>query len=274
MEQSVEDPSRHKVNDDFSIGMKVYPDAFLTFVESISSLRDEARFWFDENGMHTKLVDYAHVAMMDISLTCEVDVEERMSEEDGEIFINLLPLRRIAEKLMDYGGSYLVIREVKDGYLYIDFHQSIGRGYNGTRTIMLQDDVRKYPSLPKMELPTVVELPARTLKLACDMASMLSDHIYMKVENGTLTLYTKRESDSTSLVVEDAVEHGEDEYACSLFPLSYLNSIVEHMAGHGRTWVEFHLSVDYPMKAIYRQLFENGLIRASYFLAPRMESET
>lgn len=223
------------------------------FTRGILSLADEAKLVFGPEGLSAKLVDPAHVAMIQVRVPKESFLEY---EADG---VQIVPaLDNVAEfvKLAKKGQT------IRFGY-EADANKLVARIGNVTRRFSVTDpDSIPDPKVPTLHLPASAVVAAEDLLDAFKASGAVSDHICLATLGGKLVLTASGDTDTVTVPLSKA--EGD---AKSLFSLDYFEKIIK--AAPKGAAVRLELGVEYPVRI---QWTANG---AQYeaLLAPRIESD-
>jgi hypothetical protein len=260
---------------------------------TIAMLSDEAPVKVTKDGIYIKVVDPAHVAMVEIT-TDIAAYEEWHVREEGEAGLDI---NTLARWLGDSKDDDLVTIETRDDMVYYTTPE--------IERFMLKVDVSgmSRPKLPSLNLSVAVTLPykavQRTIKL---LGKSGTDHITIEANNTAMTIkaedtgyrkntktflfarkvYQRKDMVSFTILGKKPDSGNKEERTIeerSLFPLDYLE--YPFKTGQHSPWAFFKgkqplidnikltIGTDYPI-----QINAEGTnIRFMYLLAPRIESE-
>ncbi|OYT47878.1 DNA polymerase sliding clamp [Thermoplasmatales archaeon ex4484_36] len=234
-------------------------------LDVISSLVDEAKFRFDEEGLKIRAVDPAHVAMVDLALS--KSAFETYEVEPMEMGVNL---PKVQNHLKGVKADSIVILKVDDdtGRLTMNIE-------NLTVKMPLIDlsemTEPKIPDLPDMKAQVKVHNSTEVLK-AVKASESISDYITLDMQTeDVLNLYSSEELSSMNLELRKGKDYDVIQFsgpARSSFSLDYFSQIMKAIGGEKE--LELHLGVDYPLKMLFH--IGEGEGRALYLLAPRIEN--
>ncbi len=233
-------------------------------IDALSALVTECRLHTDENGMITRAVDTANVAM--VSLTLKKEAFESYSSSKTEIGLDIAKMKNIFSMM---GKNDIITLELpEDSHkLKISFE-----GYRYSLTLLDPNTIRKDPNPPNIDLPGKVVLSGAELNNAIKAATVVSDKIALGIDPSVQIFYMTAEGDTDHI----RREFGKDEVnfingveARSLFSLDYLKDMGRVMSRAAE--VEVSLGIDHPAKFSFYIAAGNGHVE--YLLAPRIEAD-
>jgi proliferating cell nuclear antigen len=265
---------------DFSLNV----DVLKQFVSELSVLVDEAKIVFSViDGLRSKVVDPAHIAMVDTGIALEMlETFDWMPkavtvQEDGYVTEFGIDVDKVA--------SYLKSLKLKDTMLKIsvDFEKRKMKvdAPTGQRVMSLIDTTgMSDPKIPTLNLPFKIEVKdPKTFRGLIRQASEISDHIALSYDSVANAMWLDCESDMDRLHAQvdgDILETGystreritptgeteryQTKDCRSLFPLQYVADFVKAIP----STFTLEIGNDYPLKLQYG--------RTTYLLAPRIES--
>ncbi len=233
-----------------------------TATKAIVSLVSEARFHFKEEGLHSRAVDPANVAMVIVDIPRESFDAYRVDEEKTVG----VDVNRVYDILKTVKKKDLVEIKIED-----ESHMKVKFG-SVEYTVALIDPsaIRKEPKIPELDLPAKIVLDAGEFKKAIQAADKIADHvIFRSDETG---FYIEAEGDIDKITFHmgemELIEFNR-ESARSMFSVEYLKEFVK-IAGSGDI-VTIHLGNNYPVRLIFD--VADGKLKVEYILAPRIEAE-
>jgi len=240
---------------------KIKVDFMKTIVDATAILVDEAKFKFDSDGMYGRMVDPAHVGMIDFKMKKEA-FEEYECDDETEIGIDLEKLKstfRIAT-----GEDILEIRYDKEkGRL----HLRIG---NLMRKVSLLD-ASEMPDtkVPSLDLPAEIVVPSAQFYQAIRAAEAVADHVILMADQQSFQIMAQGDTDSVEMKLgkEEIYSLKCDTPVKSMFPLDYLSDMVKIAKGKSEEII-INLGTNYPVKLSFDA---EGYIKIVYLLAPRIE---
>jgi proliferating cell nuclear antigen len=233
-------------------------------IDALSALVTECRLHTDENGMITRAVDTANVAM--ISLTLKKEAFESYSSSKNELGLDIAKMKNIFSMM---GKNDVMTLELPENShkLKISFE-----GYRYSLTLLDPNTIRKDPNPPNIDLPGKVVLSGAELNNAIKAATVVSDKIALGIDPSAQLFYMTAEGDTDHI----RREFGKDEVnflngveARSLFSLDYLKDMGRVMSRAAE--VEVSLGIDHPAKFSFFIAAGNGHVE--YLLAPRIEAD-
>jgi len=241
---------------------KVKADFMKTIVDATAILVDEAKFKFDSDGMYGRMVDPAHVGMIDFKMKKEA-FDEYECKEEAEIGVDLEKLKSIlriaaSEDIVD------LVYEKDEGRLKV----RIG---NLTRKIGLLDTSEMPDTkIPSLELPAEIVISTGELYKAIRAAEAVADHVVLMADNESFQIVAQGDTDSVEMKLEKEQLYSLkcNEQVKSMFPLDYLSDMVKVAKGKSEE-VTINLGTNYPVKLTFE--VAGGYIKIMYLLAPRIE---
>jgi len=241
---------------------KIKADFMKTIVDATAILVDEAKFKFDSDGMYGRMVDPAHVGMIDFKVKKET-FDEYKCEEEAEIGIDLEKLKSIL-KIAAAGDIVELNYEKEEARLSV----KIG---NLTRKIGLLDTSEMPDTkIPSLNLPAEIVVPTIELHQAIRAAEAVADHVVLMADKDSFKILAHGDTDSVEMVLnkEQLYSLKCEEPVKSMFPLDYLSDMVKVAKGESEE-VTINLGTNYPVKLSFE--VAGGYIKILYLLAPRIE---
>jgi len=239
-------------------------DTFRETIDVIAAMVTECRLTISEQGIRTRAVDTANVAM--ISLELDQEAFSSFLATAGELGIDITKMKNIVG--MMGRGDVLSLDLPDDGHKM----EMVFSGYKYSLTLLDVNTIRKEPSMPSIELPAKIKISGAALNDAIKAASVVSDKIALGVDPAANFFYMEAEGDSDHI----RLELGKDELidlvpaeARSLFSLDYLKDMGRVMGRADE--VEVQIGIDHPVKFRFGIADDNG--RVEFLLAPRIEAD-
>lgn len=270
--------------DDHAITDRLYPpvyeaelkvDArdFRTFLGQIGALADECRLVLEDDGLHVKVVDPAHVAMIDVVFPKAhlwSYVRPKVVPEAGtELFFGV-DVTRFLEALGKRKDAMYVAFRFGPGAMA---ERAVVRQEGYVRDVALVDTSgMSDPKVPLLNMTASFETPVETLIQVVKDAASISDHIRITVATDGVEFLAEGDVDkmrATFPFGQDGVVRGPtgNERASSLYPLDYLTTIVKALKAKD-AFATVSLGTDYPLKIEW----DGPVTKGTYLLAPRIES--
>jgi len=226
-------------------------------IDAISALVTECRLHSDENGMSTRAVDTANVAM--ISLSLKKEAFESYSSTKNELGMDIAKMKNIFGMM---GRDDLITLELQVSF----------EGYRYSITLLDPNTIRKDPNPPNIDLPGKVVLSGSDLNNAIKAASVVSDKIALGIDPEKEVFFMSADGDTDNIRREfgkDEVNYINGVEARSLYSLDYLKDMGKVM--NRAEEVELSLGIDHPAKFSFYIASGNGFVE--YLLAPRIEAD-
>lgn len=233
-----------------------------TVSKAMVSLVSEARFHFKEEGLHSRAVDPANVAMVIV----DVPTSSFQSYSiDGE-FVAGVDVNRI----FDISKS---IRSDETVELSVVDETSLMIKFGSVRySVSLIDPsaIRKEPRVPQIELPAKIVMDAGEFRKAILAADKISDHVIFRTNSEGFFIEAEGDVDRITFYLTEAeLAEFNGMEARSMFSLEYLKEFVK-IASPGDV-LTIRLGNDYPGRMAFE--VAGGKVKVEYILAPRIEAE-
>ncbi|WP_199234041.1 DNA polymerase sliding clamp [Halorubrum sp. CGM5_25_10-8B] len=238
--------------------------AIKEFVSTLRAIVDEAKIRVGPDGIHTRAVDPANVAMYDVSLAA--GAFESYDATEGILGVNL---ERFEEVLKLAKKNDLVQLSFNTTSFKLVIHID---GVEFTMALIDPDSIRKEPEIPEMDLPISLTLEEAQISRGVKAADMVSDHIRFRCDEAETTVYIEAEGDTDNVSLELA----DDDLAAltaadgnALYSLDYVNDISKQFPKG--TEITLTFGGDFPMMFEYQ--FSDGECDVLAMLAPRIQSD-
>ena len=239
-------------------------DTFRETIDVIAALVTECRMHVGEDGLKTRAVDTANVAMISLDLSNEAFSSFIATE--CELGIDITKMKNVTGMMGK--GDELSLELPEDGHKM----EMVFSGYQYSVTLLDVNTIRKDPQPPTIELPAKVRISGASINDGIKAASVISDKIALGVDAATGTFYMEAEGDSDHIRLErsgDELISLEPSDVRSLFSLDYLRDIGKVMARTGE--VEVQIGNDHPVRVSFD--FADGHGHVDFLLAPRIEAD-
>src|SRR5512136_1892271 len=239
-------------------------DTFREAIDAIAALVTECRLHADANGIRTRAVDTANVAM--VSMDLKKDAFKSYSATKDELGIDIAKMKNILG--MVGKGDLLSMSLPEAGHKLEMAFQS----YKYSITLLDVNTIRKDPNPPTIELPGKIVITGEALNSAIRAASVVSDKIALGIDPKAQKFFMVAEGDTDHI----RLELGKDELvslapveARALSSLDYLKDLGKVMGRAAE--VQVALGIDHPVKFSFT--FADGKGSVDYLLAPRIEAD-
>jgi len=239
-------------------------DIFREAIDAISALVPECRLHTADNGISTRAVDTANVAM--ISLELKKEAFDSYKATKSQVGIDISKMKNIFNMM---GKGDLISLELPENAqkMQLSVH-----GYQYSITLLDTNTIRKDPNPPTISLPGKLTISGDDLNNAIKAAAVISDKIAIGINPKDETFYMIADGDTDNI----RREFGKDELksltpneARSLFSLDYLKDMGKVMSRAAE--VEIFLGLDHPVRFSFD--IANGNGHVEYLLAPRIEAD-
>lgn len=243
---------------------EINTDIFKELIDVIAAMVTECRMHVSSEGLTTRAVDTANVAM--VSLDLSSDAFSSFTASENEVGIDINKMKNIVA-LMDKNG--ILSLELPDGGHKIEMSFS---GYKYSISLLDVNTVRKDPNPPTVSLPGKVVISGSDLYNSIKAAALVSDKIAFGINPEKGVFYMEADGDMDHIYYElakdDLVSFVPAE-ARSLFSLDYLKDLGRVMSKSDQ--IEIHIGVDHPAKFAFS--IADGKGNVEYLLAPRIEAD-
>lgn len=266
---------------------RIRKDKLEKFVDLVSTLSDDGKLRFTEDGLKTKFVDPAHVAMLDITLSRKAFVKYEESEEEYGLNFNVFGnFSKYYNKddLIDFefndhtveedvSGSFEETRHEEVNVKYIELSGEIAEGFeHDTRNRLLDTAGMAVPSIPDLSYLLHFAIPNRVLSVVVNQIKEMGISTALQITNeGENKVILSDDIDSKekgTTITATGIDIEADEDVKSLFATDYVKYISEALEDD--TELSLSLKNDYPMRVEFEEL--DGLLTGYFLLAPRIES--
>ena len=242
------------------------------FVDQTSSIVNETVLHIGTDGISTRVVDPANVAMIDI----QIDSAACESVPSGS-FVAGVDLEKLDDYLSGASGDDPVSFAFDPETRRLNLRHT-NREFN---VAMIDPDaMRDEPDIPDLEFTTDVTLSADELKGAVDTVGLVTDHVVIESDADAGAVEVLGEGDIDDVTVTfDGDELGEgstvDDDTKAMYSLGYLNGDGEDKIGGflkpmPKTDLRVRFAEDMPSK--YNYDFADGHGRVEIMLAPRIQA--
>jgi len=224
-------------------------------------LVSEARFHFSDNGLHSRAVDPANVAMVIVDIPRD-SFDAYSIDEATTVGVDINRVYDIAKSIKK---NELVELKIEDESMKIKFGS-----VNYTLSLIDPSAIRKEPKIPNLELSAQLKLDAGEFKKAIQAADKISDHVIFRSDETGFYIEAEGDIDKITFHMSEAelIEFNKAT-ARSMFSVEYLKEFIK-IASSGDQ-MTIHLGNNYPVRLIFD--VADGRARVEYILAPRIEAE-
>mgnify|MGYP002761227471 CR=1 FL=1 len=238
---------------------------YLTDTMSIlRALGDEAILHLGNDGLNTKLVDPAKVAMYrDVSLS-----PAAFESTPSGSFALGINLERLQETLQKAGDDTTV------SLSFDPKTRKLNVAYDRVSVDLAcidPDSIRSEPDVNEIDLPNHFAMQADELGDAVDIVDLVTDHITIEVTDDAVLFTGEGDSDDSryELLAEELDQPDLPEDTVSLFSMEYFQSFLGGMPSDVAT-VSMHVGDEFPVLFNYEFADGDGYIEG--MLAPRLKT--
>jgi len=240
-----------------------------TLSDAIAALRtivDESKLRFDDDGLRSRAVDPANVAMVDVTVPSG-GFERLDVDDETTLGINLETLADVLG-MAESGDVLIAELNAETKKLELSFPTT---GLEYTCALIDPDAIRQEPDIPDLDLGGEFVVPGRAIDRGLNAADLVSDHIrFEAVADDNLRLSADGDTDTVDLEVDDALIDGSlaggDDQTESIFSLEYLTDITRPIGSD--TAVSIDLGSEMPVKLHFGM---GDDINVSAMVAPRIQ---
>jgi len=241
-----------------------------TLSDVIAALRtivDESKLRFDDDGLRSRAVDAANVAMVDVTVPSG-GFERLDVDDETTLGINLETLADVLG-MAESGDVLIAELNAETKKLELSFP---GTGLEYTCALIDPDAIRQEPDIPDLDLGGEFVVPGRAIDRGLSAADLVSDHIRFEgVADDTLRLSADGDTDTVDLEIDDTLIDGEltgDDQTESLFSLEYLTDITRPIGNDSAVTVD--LGSEMPVKLHFGM---GDDIDVEAMIAPRIQGD-
>lgn len=231
-------------------------------VDTLGVVVEDAKFEFKSDGLHTRVVDASHVAMI------KLDVDSAAFETWELDDVNLgLELKKIKEFVSLGGPTDLIEMSWND----TSGELSLNLGLIDKTMRPIDESAIVSPQVPPLEQKSTVKINGSSLATALQAARQVGDLVVFSLDSDHFTIHVQGQSDSVTVKFgKDQLESIKcDNPIRSQYSLTYLLPLAKVF----KTIESVHLGLgdSYPLSLQFT--FQDGAGEVQYFLAPRVENE-
>ena len=230
--------------------------------EILGLVVEDARFDFAEDGLHIRVVDPSHVAM--IKLDVDAAAFDTWEIDDSKIGLDI---RKLKETL-DLGGANDLI---EFSYGEETGVMTINLGNIDRNIRPLDDSIMNPPAVPELEFPCKTVINGAEFSQALRAARLVGDLVNFSLSEDSFTIHVQGSADSVTVVFDKEELHSIEctEPARSQYSLTYLVPMGKIFGAIDQVSLGF--GENFPLSMTF-SLFD-GAVEVQHFLAPRVESD-
>lgn len=241
-------------------------DRLTQYLEAVHALVEEGRVHWNDDGLATRVVDPANVAMIrpaTLSVSAFDDYDAPGSVTVGLSFGRFLDLLNAAKK----EDIVHIAVDMESRKLRIEY-----RNISHTMALIDPDSIRGEPDNPELDLPNEVVIEARHLTEAFTQIELISDHLRIRADpdDELVEIYGLGDTDEThvtfdgdQVIMADVTTEAE-----SLFSLPYMQELSKPMPNTAEVRIRF--GDEFPMTFDWEAL--DGDVTVHQMCAPRIET--
>jgi len=231
-------------------------------VDTLGIVVEDARFDFEEDGLHVRVVDPSHVAM--VKLDVDAAAFETWELDETKVGFDIRKLK----ELLSLGGANDLIEfsyGEETGVLTIN----LGKIDRNIRP--LDNSTMNPPAVPTLDFPCKAVIGGAEFSQALRAARQVGDLVNFSLSQDSFTIHVQGSADSVTVVFDkDELQLLEcKEPARSQYSLSYLVPMAKVFGALDSVSLGF--GDNFPLSMTFS--FNDGAAEVQYFLAPRVESD-
>jgi proliferating cell nuclear antigen len=230
--------------------------------DTLGVVVEDARFDFEEDGLHIRVVDPSHVAM--VKLDVAAAAFETWELDETKVGFDIRKL----QELISLGGPNDIVEfsyGEETGVLTIN----LGKIDRNIRP--LDNSTLNPPAVPTLDFPCKVVIGGAEFSQALRAARQVGDLVNFSLSQDSFTIHVQGSADSVTVVFDkDELQSLEcKEPARSQYSLTYLVPMTKIFRGLDEVTLGF--GDNFPLSMTFS--FLDGAADVQYFLAPRVESD-
>ncbi len=230
--------------------------------DTLGVVVEDARFDFEEDGLHIRVVDPSHVAM--VKLDVAAAAFETWELDETKVGFDIRKLK----ELISLGGPNDIVEFSygdETGVLTIN----LGKIDRNIRP--LDNSIMNPPAVPTLDFPCKVVIGGAEFSQALRAARQVGDLVNFSLSQDSFTIHVQGSADSVTVVFDkDELQSLEcKEPARSQYSLTYLVPMTKIFGGLDEVTLGF--GDNFPLSMTFS--FLDGAADVQYFLAPRVESD-
>jgi proliferating cell nuclear antigen len=242
--------------------IKIEQKRLETFCAVMSAMVQECRLKITKDGITTRAVDTANVAMVQAILPNTSFTEFTIDPSEGGMDVHKC---NGALGVMN-PDDMVSIDTPKSGRITIS-----GGGYDYKINPLDCNTIRKDPNVPGFQLPCTLAVSGKEFAEAIKALSIVSDKVRLSIKGATLELSAEGDTDALRKEITGTVPDGKknETEAVSLFSLDYMREITRGGGMKGAETVTISLGIDHPV----RFDFDIDGLEGAYVIAPRISQD-
>jgi proliferating cell nuclear antigen len=255
---------------------EINPDDLLSALGTVTTLVDEAKLRISNQGLLTKAVDPANVAMVELFL--DADGFDRLDvDSDGSLLLGV-NLDRLTSQVSDIADEPVGDKEQT---LHLELNEESRKlrmwaepgSLEFTMALIDPDSIRQEPDLPDMDLPAQTAVTTEYMIHTIKTASNYSEHVSISMSKDPDAFTMRVSGDTADLDVSldqnhPAIQSLETTDVSSTFSLDYLDDMRKGIPKDAV--LDIRAGENFPMKMSFNTL--DGNADVTYVVAPRIES--
>jgi proliferating cell nuclear antigen len=242
--------------------IKIEQEKLGTFCAVMSAMVQECRLKITKDGIITRAVDTANVALVQVILP-NTSFKE-FTIEPCEIGMDVQKWKGALGVMKP--DDMVSIDAPKNGRVTIS-----GGGYDYKINPLDCTTIRKDPNVPNFQLPCTLSISGKEFAEAVKALSIISDKVRLSIRGKTLELSAEGDTDALKKEIEGVIPDGKKNEieAVSLFSLDYMREITKGGGMKGAETVTISLGIDHPV----RLDFDIDGLEGAYVIAPRISQD-
>jgi|Deesub1362A_J573_1020465.scaffolds.fasta_scaffold00348_24 proliferating cell nuclear antigen len=232
-----------------------------TVLKGLHILVEEARFRFDEEGMHVRAVDPANVAMVIANVPKDSFEAYKINKDEELIGVDV---NRVYDFIKSAKKDELIDLWTEDESLVV-------KNGNTKYSSSLIDPsaIKKEPKIPSLELPAEIVFDAGEFKKAVQVCEKIDDRLTFNSSKEEFSIEAEGDVDKITFSLDGSeLKDFNRAKAKSMFSIEYMKEVAK-VAQNGNE-LTVKLGTNYPVWLIF-DIDEKATVE--YIVAPRIEVE-
>ncbi len=265
-------------------------ELFQQLVDAAKALVTEIRMSFGPDGMETKFIDSAHVAMFMIKVPRAAFIEYDLGMRYLVVSVDVERLKALKIKkstgvvTLDMDGIQYTsstatekVNDIRHAYVSLEYYanrMAIRFGNAEQKVTLLDNNTVMSPKIPKIETGSYAVVQTSDIREFLNMAASVSDSARFTLTRDGLEMLAKSDSEETRVMLaKDMLKEirmpDKVEKIKSSYPLEYLAKTFSAVRKPGEARISF--KDDYPMQVEFAVENPRAPVSVVFLLAPRME---
>jgi len=241
---------------------RIKTDKLNEAIGAISAMVMEAKVRIGPDGLSTRAVDAANVAMVFLNL--QSDAFESFDATTGEIGLDIHKVKNLMDMAQKDSETELELDELNHKLII-----NMGGGLRYTTSLLPVSALRNEPKIPKIDYPVHVVMRGDELWRAIKAAEAIHDYLYLgTTSDGDFYMEAEDVDKLRYDRTKDQLIQSASVTTRAMFSIDYLSDICKFASK--KEEIALDLKTDYPLTIGFKIADGHGTV--SYMIAPRVES--